>query len=313
MDSKLVFVVATYLGCIALAGGMMLVAGRWLVRKRERTNRRLQGNGDDGPVLAISPEYMERRIVSKTFDRWFNRLVREAGLKITGEGAFLAAVFVGLIPSGIVLLWRDDLFEAAAAMAAGMLVVVAYYLVLRRQRQVAMQEQLPDVMELLARAVRAGETLDQAIELVGDTTNAPLGIEFRRCARQLDMGLSVDAAMQSMARRVPLSEMRILATALAVQRKTGGSLPTTLERLSFVIRDRINYHRQFRAATGAGRVSAILIGSAGPLVAAYMLIWQREYFNRFTETLPGQVLLATAITLQLVGILWIYMLLRSDY
>jgi len=234
-------------------------------------------------------------------------------MRATPEGAFLTAVFVGLIPSGIVLLWRDDLFEAAAAMAAGMVIVMAYYLFLRRQRHVAMQEQLPEVMELLARAVRAGETLDQAIELVADTTSEPLGVEFRRCSRQLDMGLSVDAAMQSMALRVPLSEMRILATALSVQRRTGGSLPTTLERLSFVVRDRISYHRQFRAATGAGRISTILIGAAGPLVAIYMLVWQREYFNRFTETFPGQVLLATAIILQVIGMLWIYLLLRSDY
>ena len=117
----------------------------------------------------------------------------------------------------------------------------------------------------------------------------------------------------SMSERISVGEMRMLAATLTVQRQTGGSLPTTLERLSEVIRDRISYHRQFRAATGAGRVSTILIGAAGPVVAAYLLIWQRDYFNRFTESFAGQVLLASAIGLQLLGMLWVYAILTSDY
>ena len=149
--------------------------------------------------------------------------------------------------------------------------------------------------------------------LVSRTTAAPLGPEFRRCAGQLDMGLSVSAAMRSLVRRAPIPEMRIFASTLIMQRRTGGNLSLMLDRLSNVIRDRINYHRTFKAATGASRVSTMMIGVAGPLVAAYMLIWQREYFNKFLETLGGQVLLGTAIGLQVIGLIWIYVLLKSDY
>jgi Flp pilus assembly protein TadB len=165
--------------------------------------------------------------------------------------------------------------------------------------------------DLLAAA--AGLAAGSPIELVGATVTEPLGGEFRRCSRQLKLGLSLDSVMQQMVRRAPLTEVRIFATALVVQRRTGGNLPLTLERLGRVVRDRISYHRQFRASTGAGRVSAILIGAAGPLVAIYLMIWQREYIGRFTETFTGQALLTTAIVLQVVGVIWIYLTLRSDY
>jgi tight adherence protein B len=168
-------------------------------------------------------------------------------------------------------------------------------------------------MELLARAVRAGESLDQAVHLVGETVPKPLGPEFRRCARQMEMGLSVDAAMQSMSRRAPVTEIRILASALTVQRKTGGSLPITLERLSAVIRDRLNYRRQFKASTAAGRVSTLLIGAAGPFVAVYLMVFQAAYFQKFLDSFGGQMMLLTALVLQVVGYIWVYSLLRTDY
>src|SRR4029078_9732886 len=125
----------------------------------------------------------------------------------------------------------------------------AYFLYRRADRINRIREQLPSSMEMMSRAVRADETLDQAVDGAGRTTETPLGIEWRRAARHLDLGLSVPAAMKSMTKRAPLMQMRILSTALNVQRRTGGNLPTTLERLSHVIRDRLSYQRQFKAAT----------------------------------------------------------------
>jgi tight adherence protein B len=104
-----------------------------------------------------------------------------------------------------------------------------------------------------------------------------------------------------------------MASALMIQRRTGGSLPRTLERLSAVIRDRLSYQRQFKAATGASRISTMLIGLTGPLVTVYLLVWQREYFNTFFETFPGQMMLLTAVLLQLIGYFWIYQLLKNEY
>jgi tight adherence protein B len=127
------------------------------------------------------------------------------------------------------------------------------------------------------------------------------------------MGLSMDSAMRALTYRAPLPEVRILAATLTVQRHAGGNLPITLERLVRVIRDRISYRRQFRATTAAGRISTIMIALAGPLVFAYLFIWQRDYLREFLELPQGQMLLVLAIVLQVIGLLWIYRLLSTDY
>lgn len=315
MDHRTFILILSFLICSFLGAAFTIFTRRLLRRRIARLEDRL-GIGENAPPateVRISPEYQTTRGLVGKVDRGFGWFVAQAGLEMAPETAFLVAVAVGLTLCGIVLLWRDNLLEAATAMLLGLLLVFGYYGYLRSRRRGEIREQLPDVMDLLARAVRAGESLDQAIHMVGETTSKPLGPEFRRCARQLDMGLSIDAAMQALTRRAPVTEIRILASALMVQRRTGGSLPLTLERLSAVIRDRLNYHRQFKASTGAGRISTILIGATGPLVAVYLIVWQYDYFQKFLDSFPGQVMFGTAVVLQLIGYIWIYQLLKSDY
>ncbi len=181
-----------------------------------------------------------------------------------------------------------------------------------RRRRI-MREQLPDIIDHMARAVRAGQTVDQALHLVGEASPQPLGVEFRRCSGQLNMGLSVDVAMQALSRRVPIPEMRILASTFIVQRRAGGSLPLTLERLAKVTRDRISYYRQFRAATAGSRMSLLIVALAGPLVGVYMMIFRPEMFELFFQSTPGWFLFFLAIGLYVVALTWIFFILKTDY
>ena len=119
--------------------------------------------------------------------------------------------------------------------------------------------------------------------------------------------------MRSLVRRVPLTEMRIFAATLRVQRRAGGNLPATLDRLVGVVRDRISYERQFRAATAAGRTSTMVIAMAAPTVITYMLIWRRDYIESLLQMPQGQAMLGLAIALQIAGLAWIVRLLRSNY
>ncbi len=298
---------------------LVILAVAFLIRDlffRNAANvRQRLGAGDEAglPRLPMPSDTPSGSGVVGRIDRSFSRLIAEAGFEMTPEAAFLLMITIGLLLGGGLVLWREDMIAGLIGFTLGTFLTYIFYVVARRRRRNAIQEQLPDVMELLARAVRAGESIDQAITMVGDTAEKPLGPEFRRCARQLEMGLSLNAAMRALSRRAPLTEMRILSATLMVQRQAGGNLPITLERLVGVIRDRISYHRQFKASTAAGRTSTLIIASVGPLVAGYMFIWQREYYNSFLALIQGRYLLAGAIVLQIVGLAWIYMLLRNDY
>jgi tight adherence protein B len=263
--------------------------------------------------LPLSPSLAATRSTAGKIDRWFDRLTIESGVDLLPVTLFLMAVAGALLVGGSLWIWQPVWYSAALGGATGVVLILGLFLFLRRRRCRAMQAQLPDVMQLIAQAVRAGESADQAIALVGQSAIKPLGIEFRRASRQLDMGLSMDAAMRSLVHRVPLTEMRIFAATLRVQRKSGGNLPGTLERLVQVVRGRISYERQFRAATAAARTSTLVIAMAAPTIIAYMLIWRREYVTSLLQMPQGQAILGLAIALQVAGLAWIFRLLRSEF
>jgi tight adherence protein B len=283
----------------------------------EAANRRLAAEqADENPKLTTHPlagDQVPPEGFTERFDFNFSNLVYQSGLDISPEAAFLVMVFSGLLIGGGLLVWRDDLLAACTGFAVGFALPWFYYVYSRSERLRQIREQLPSSMEMMSRAVRAGETLDQAVDGAARTSEEPLGIEWRRAARHLDLGLSVPAAMKSMTKRVPIMEMRILSTALNVQRRTGGNLGQTLDRLARVIRDRLSYHRSFRAATGSSRMATLLIALSGPAVFTYMMIFQPEYMGQFFSLPGGLALLGLAATLQVIGLVWVYNLLASDY
>jgi len=303
-----------YVGLLLVLGGSAVFL---IVRDLNEADRLRRGKVDEEkPTLSTLPFAGDQTPPDGMTDRMdfrFRGLVHQTGMDVAPEAAFLLMVFFGLVFGGALLLWRDDLLLAVFGFAIGFAAPWVYFVYRRNQRLATIREQLPSSMDLMSRAVRAGETLDQAIDGAGRDTAEPLGIEWRRASRQLELGLSVPAAMRSMTKRAPLMELRILGTALNVQRRTGGNLPTTLDRLSQVIRDRLSYQRQFKAATGASRMATVLIALAGPLVFAYMMAFQPDYMGQFFTLPGGWTLLGIAGVLQVVGLAWVWGLLRNDY
>jgi tight adherence protein B len=244
---------------------------------------------------------------------WLGKLVSETGSDLTTETALLLAIIIGLVLGGSLYLWLNDELAGAFGAVFGVLGVGGLLLYLRFRRYRTIREQLPDVMELLARAVRAGESLDQAIALAGTSTLQPLDAEFHYCSNQMKMGLSLDAAVRGLVGRIPLAETRILAMTLIVQRRRGGNLPTTLERLARVFRDRSNFYRQFQAATALGRGSVILITLVALGLDAFVFMGHSDFARDLLITNAGQIMLASSLILQVIGVSWVMWLFRSQY
>ncbi len=245
-------------------------------------------------------------------DQSFDRIVLESGNDISPMSAFLGMLASGLLIGGSILLYFDEVMAATFGMAVGMAVPFAILVLQRQSRKRKILEELPHVLDLLSRAVRAGESLDQAIALIGTEVRGVLGSEFKKCAQQIEMGLSVAAAVQAMARRISLPEMRIFATTAIVHRKTGGNIVLALERMSGVVRDRLNYQRQMKASTGAGRSATVLIAVVSPIVYAIMFVWYREHVQILIDDPLGNTLLMMAVALEVIGVLWVMQMLRSE-
>jgi len=299
------------IGLAILFAGILLIAAMALLLRdlfsRNAVNQQVAKMQVD--IASLVPSGKDE---GEEGESWFGQLVEETGSGFTPDTAFLLAVVLGVLVGGALFVWRDDPLAGAAGAVAGVLATGGLLYFLRARRYNAIRDVLPDVMELMARAVRAGESLDQAIALVGESAFRPLAGEFHYCSSQMKMGLSLETAIRRLASRVPLTETRILAMTLIVQRRRGGNLPVTLERLAKVVRDRANYFRQFRAATAAGRGSAFLIGVVALILDAVVLVWHPQHTEVLLTDYYGRILFTASIVLQIIGILTVVGLFRSQ-
>lgn len=246
-------------------------------------------------------------------DHWLDRTVYLSGLGI-GTGTAVALLLVAILGTGgitLVLTENPTLTIVAGIVTAT--VVLCWLEISKRRRLQAFEIQFPTALDILSRAVRAGESLEQAIELVATASRDLVATEFRRCSKQLDMGLSVPATMEAMTQRIGSMDVRIFSNTLSIHRELGGNLPETLERLAGVIRDRHEYIRQVKSVTSAGRFSIMLVLALGPLLFGYMFLFQPEYGNALWQDPTGRVMLIGAVVSQVAGIFWVMQVLRRDY
>jgi tight adherence protein B len=302
-----------FLAVVFLFAAMAFAVGDALAARRRR---RLASDPSAARVrlrrLARGDDRAPRGPIGR-FDRWFSRLVRDTGLPWDLISATLLLILCGLGLGGALFLLREHVLLALLGSVVGTLAPLGYLLWHRRRRIRRLQDQLAPALDMLARSVRAGESLDQALHVVGESSPEPLAAEFRWCSRQLQMGLSIPAVMRSLVERVRLYDVRIFTATLTVHRQSGGNVARVLERLAGVIRDRLAYRRQLRVATGSGRVSAILVGSIGPLVFGFFFFFRQEYLNTMLESPIGQSLLVTAVALEVIGLIWTARLLKPAY
>lgn len=242
----------------------------------------------------------------------FDQLILESGTGVGSYAAFFMMLISASLVGGGILLLENEVVPALLGSLLGILIPLVVFSFIRRRRLSQVEEQVPDVLALMARAVHAGETLEQAVALAGEDTPAPLGPELRVCANQISLGVSVSRAMESLGRRVRISDVRVLSTVLAVHRHSGGNLASTLEHLSGVVRDRASHRRQLRAATSAGRLSAQFIGITGPVLFLFLYFFKRDHLAPLLELPLGNALLAAAVLLEIVGLLWLLQMLRGQ-
>ncbi|QDT20566.1 type II secretion system F family protein [Gimesia chilikensis] len=287
-----------------------------IVRDLSGVNRSSSGRFGGRPRLRRIPNVFDQepaRSLLGKIDQRFDRLILENGSEFTPFSAFLMIVACGLAIGGTIFVYTDLPLAGIAGMCAGMVAVLIVLHHRRKKRMQRIQEELPEMIDLLARSTHAGASLEQAIAIVGEETRGPLSYEFRRCARQLDMNMSIPAVMKSLSSRIQLIDLKILTSTLMLYRKTGGNLPANLERMADVIRDRINYRRQMRASTGAGRASAVLMTVVAPVAFVVLLVAFPEHVSNLYTDPIGNILLMIAFVLEVVGIFWVSALLRTDY
>lgn len=179
-----------------------------------------------------------------------------------------------------------------------------FWLLLRRKRRLkAFGAQLPDALSMIARSLRAGQSLSFGFNMVATEMPAPLGKEFGRVFEEQNLGIPLDDTLRALTDRIPNLDLKFFVTALILQRQTGGDLAEILDKISELIRDRFRIWGQIQALTGEGRLSGIVL-LALPFVL-FLAVYQlnREYVMMLFTDEMGKKMLLGAVVMQIFGAL----------
>ncbi len=240
-------------------------------------------------------------------------LIKQADIKLTVGNFFLMSAGCGVVAYFVVwALARMHLLALAVAAAAAF---IPYFYVRhqRNQRIWKFEEQFPEAIDLIARALRAGHAFTTALAMVADEIPQPVGAEFRLLYDRQNYGMPLDEALRDFAERVPLLDARFFVTAVLMQRETGGNLAEVLDNLATVIRERFKVKRQVRVLTAHGRITGWILAGLPPGLALALFIMTPQHLQMLIEDPLGVRMIVGAITLQIIGTFLIRKLVNIPY
>jgi tight adherence protein B len=260
-----------------------------------------------GPLPA-----MDRLMARSPGSASLTRLIAQSGVQTTAGTMVLASIGTGIAAGVVASFFVRMPFVTPAAAIVGV-AAPFLWLVRRRTTRIAkFEEQFPDALDLMARAIRAGHAFQTAMGMVADEITAPVGPEFRKTFDQQNFGLPLREALNALSERIPLLDMRFFVTAVTIQRESGGNLSEILENLAHVVRERFKIRRQVRTHTAHGRFTGwVLLALPAALAVALSSIAPEQMQLLFNEPM-GRMMLAGAIVLQTIGYLWIRKVIKIE-
>jgi tight adherence protein B len=241
------------------------------------------------------------------------RLITQSGLKITVGTLLMASTFLACVAYLVVkyLTWYTVLGLAAAPFGAAIpFLVVNFH---RKRRLDRFEEQFPESIELIARALRAGHAFPTGLQMVAEEVPDPVGGEFKLVYDRQNFGMPMGEALKGMAERVPVLDARFFVTAVLTQRETGGNLSEVLDNLASVMRDRFKVRRQVRVITAHGRITGWILAGMPPALAGVLCIIAPDQMKLLVTDPLGIKMVAIAAMMQITGTVIIRKLVNIPY
>lgn len=303
--------VAAFVGVAALVGGVAIwLRGDGATMAEDRldllTGAKQSKKGVDAETKLLSQPLDEganrlEELISRIGN--VRRFMEQADAPFTPSKFF--AIVGGAAGFGAVLCLHPAI---PLALAPVMALVFAggpiFWLWFRRKRRLAkFAKQLPEALELVSRALRAGHSLGAGMSLVAAEMQDPIAKEFERCYEEQNFGIPLDESLEEMTERVPNLDLRFFATAVILQRQTGGDLAEILDKIGYLIRERFKIWGQIQALTGEGRLSGIVLLGLPPCLFIAMYRLNPTYCMVLFEDPLGHQMLAVAVVMQIIGAL----------
>ena len=231
------------------------------------------------------------------------KLIIQANANITPSSFMVLTAIPGFLGFTVSWLAGVKIYFAPLLGILFALVPLAWLLTKRSSRLKKFSSQLPEALELVARALRAGHSLAAGLHVVAEEMPSPIADEFNRVYEEQNLGILMDDALKSMCERVPNLDLRFFVTAVCIQRMTGGDLSEILEKIGYVVRERFRILGQVKALTAEGRLSGVILLALPFVLFLTMLHIKYDYVEKLWTTDKGIKMSVYALLMQVAGAL----------
>lgn len=306
----MLYFIAVLFGLVILLFGISfyyLIKDREALAKEKRLKRFDLVSSDRAPNAGEGQKEPSRRGLERFLGGFLDlaaleSLLISADVPLSLERLLTLCLGTGLvfvIPMVVIL---KSPLAVLLALAAGISLPFLYLIHRKKKREEALVEQLPDILDMIVRALKVGQSVDGALQEVSRSFPPPMGTEIKTIYDEMAVGLPFERAFRNFQKRFPrVPDVKILTTAFIIQRETGGNLTTILEGVSRTIRERFQLKRQIRVLTAEGRISALILGLLPVGFLAVTWVFNPKYIGLLFHDALGKKLLVAAILFECAG------------
>jgi tight adherence protein B len=261
----------------------------------------------EGPLPAL-----DRYFAGTTRGSAFGRWIEQSGMKASVSGILMIGIVCGALMALVAGMVTRASWGLPIGGALGFGMPFLFLKVKRTKRLRLFEEQFPEALDLIARALKAGHAFATGLKMAADELPEPVGPEFRKTFDEQNFGLPMKDALDNLAHRIPILDVRFFVTAVLIQRETGGNLSEILENLGFVVRERFKILRQVRVYTAHGRFTGYVLLALPAVLGIALSFINPDHMNMLFREHMGQMMLVGALVMQTIGFLWIKQVIKIE-
>lgn len=241
-----------------------------------------------------------------------DRMLLKTGLPISASVFICSSIFAALAGGMLAYQFLPGQFTPFILGTVCLLIPYIILRIMERSFLEKFEEQLPEALDLLARAVRSGHALSSGLEMVAQEMTPPIKSEFQATVDEINLGLSTKDAFANLCARVPSTDLKFFAIAILIQKETGGNVAEILDKIGRLIRERLQFRRQVKTLTAEGRLSAQILIMLPIAMFVYIYFVNYDYISLMWTEKIGIYLLVGGIVMQIVGSLFIRKIVKIE-
>ncbi|MCB1755393.1 MAG: type II secretion system F family protein [Gammaproteobacteria bacterium] len=313
-NDRMLFMVMVFIAIVLLAASVIVPTAGRDAKAARNLRRRLKGVSEESDkainsllrekyLHELSP--LEQKLENLPGMEALARSIDQAGKKILAYRLVLRCFLLSLL-SGLIFFWLGLPIKILAIVALLVFVAPIILIFMQRDRRIAkFEEQLPDALDIMGRALQAGHPFLETFKLIGEEMPAPISTEFNRVFTDINYGTPMKTAFLGLIERVPSVSLNALVTAVLIQQESGGRMAEILDKIAEVIRGRFRLERKVRSLSAEGRMSAWVLILLPFCLAGLMSINDPTYIPSLLQHPLGSQMVTWAGVLMCLGIFWI--------